>query len=79
LESLPHLGVQTLSRIQSRNRPMTRHRLQFIRTATRNIDPAAQVTRLKYRRETFSPGRIADMVLIFGRIFTVQVLVRKYS
>jgi hypothetical protein len=57
---------------------MIRHRLQFFRTATRNIDPAAQVTRLKCWHDTFSDYRIANVVLIFGKIFAIQVLVIKY-
>jgi hypothetical protein len=57
---------------------MTHHQLQFLRTATWNIDPAAQVTRLKCRSETFSEGEITDVLPMFGRIFAIQVLVLKY-
>jgi hypothetical protein len=78
MESLPHAGVQTSSRIHESDRPMTRHRLQFFRTATRNIDPAAQVTRLMGRGETIAKHWTADVVLIFGGILAIQVLVIKY-
>jgi hypothetical protein len=41
-------------------------------------DPAAQTNRLKYRRESLSEGRIADVIPIFGRMSALQVLVIKY-
>jgi hypothetical protein len=40
---------------------MSCRRWQFLRTATQNIDPAAQVTRLKCRGGTFPEGQIADV------------------
>jgi hypothetical protein len=57
---------------------MTCRRLQFFRTATRNIDPAKQVTRLNYRRVIFLAIRIANLIHILGSIFAIRVLVRKY-
>jgi hypothetical protein len=78
LQSLPHAGVQTSSWIQEDNWSLTRHWLQFLWITTRNIHSAMHITWSQCQRVTFSAGRIVDVVLIFGRIFSVHILVIKY-